>query len=461
VLGLTLDRTSPPSFGRQLAEGLRLRIRSGDLAEGVRLPSTRRLAEGLGVSRTVAVEAYEQLQAEGYLEGRRGSGCYVAAGVRVASRPAPARPAPAQERPAARDLIAFTTGLPALDRVPWDAWGRALQEASPVLARMGYGEPEGLPELREQLSSYLYRARGLRAAPEDLLVVSGSTQALALVAGLCCGPRAGALIEDPCHLAMRKLLAARGAAILPHPVDAQGLAVDSLPDGAVGLVYITPSHQFPLGGVLPAARRARLLAWAGARGALVLEDDYDGEFRYGGQPLPPLRESDPEGVAYVGTLSKSLAPGIRLGWVVLPSWLRQRWREAKYYSDIHSPLLEQAALARFLASGRLEQHVHRMRKLYRRRREVLLEELARAFPGRHEVGGDAAGIHLAARFPGVAFTPARLQRLRAAGVAVTPVADHALAAPAAYLDTVLLGYGNLDEDRIREGVRRLAGALVP
>ena len=335
-----------------------------------------------------------------------------------------------------------------------------MKEAAPQLARVGYGEPEGLPELREQLSAYLFRARGLRADPEEVFVTSGSTQALALLTGLCCTAQAGAIIEDPCHLAMRRLLAAAGAPILPHPVDGQGLRVATLPEAAAGLVYVTPSHQFPLGGVLPAARRSQLVAWARSRRALVLEDDYDGEFRYGGQPLLPLRESDPEGVAYVGTLSKTFSPALRLGWVILPSGLRARWREAKQWSDVHSSLPEQAALARFLASGRLEQHIHRMRKVYRARREALMEALARAFPGRVEVCGAAAGIHLAARFPGVAFTPGRLDRLRLAGVQVTPVCAHALGAPQDYRDTVLLGYGNLDEQRISAGIRRLREALA-
>jgi GntR family transcriptional regulator/MocR family aminotransferase len=459
MLGITLDRAANLSLARQLTDQLRARIRRGELAGGLRLPATRLLAESLGVSRTVALEAYEQLKAEGYLEGRAGSGCYVGAGVRLEPRPRAALAALPVPPAPPRGCISFATGLPALELIPWDAWGRALKQAAPRLARVGYGEPEGLPELREQLAAYLYRARGLRAEPEEICITSGSTQALALLTGLCCGPGAGALIEDPCHLAMRRLLAAAGAPILPHPVDTQGLVLEGLPERAPGLVYVTPSHQFPLGGVLPAARRTRLLAWARAHRTLVLEDDYDGEFRHGGQPLLPLRESDPEGVACVGTLSKAFSPALRLGWVILPAALRARWVEAKRHSDCHTPLLEQAALAQFLASGRMEQHVHRMRKVYAARRAALLDALERAFPGRIEVLGAAAGIHLAARFPGRAFSPEVLARLQAAGVAVTPASAHALADPAAYLDTVLLGYGNLDERQLREGVRRMRAVL--
>ena len=460
MLGIALDRASSLALGWQLAEALRSRIRSGALPGGTRLPATRPLAEALSISRTVAVEAYEQLQAEGYIEGRKGSGCFVCPGARIEERPREAKPNPPPAPGLPRGCISFGTGLPALDLVPWDAWGRALREAAPRLAHSGYGEPEGLPELREALASYLYRARGLHVSAEDVFITSGTTQALSILAGLRCSPEAGALIEDPCHQAMRGLLAVAGIPVLPHPVDACGLQVDALPEWGPGLVYVTPSHQFPLGGVLPAPRRARLVAWARARGTLVLEDDYDGEFRYGGPPLLPLRESDPEGVAFLGTFSKTFSPALRLGYVVLPSALRAEWRQRKHFSDVHSPLLEQAALARFLASGRLEHHIHRMRKVYASRREALLEALASAFRDRVCVCGTAAGIHVSVRVPGASFTPALLERLRTAGVAVFPVGAHALRDPGAYRDTVLLGYGHLDGRKIREGIRRLAAGLA-
>lgn len=459
MLGIILDRTAAHPLGRQLAEALRNRIRSGELPGGTQLPATRPLAESLSVSRTVAVEAYEQLQAEGYLEGRKGSGCYVCEGAGIEERPRPEMRRPPRTPRLPKGCISFDTGLPALDLIPWDAWAKALKEAAPRLARWGYGEPEGLPELREALAAYLYRARGLRVTPEDVQVTSGSTQALSVLTGLCCSPQRGALIEDPCHRAMRDLLQVAGVPVLPHPVDHAGLKVDQLPAGGAGLLYVTPSHQFPLGGVLSAPRRAQLVAWARSHRVLVLEDDYDGEFRYGGPPLQPLRESDPEAVAFTGTFSKTFSPALRLGYVILPLSLRARWAERKRFSDVHSPLLEQAALARFLASGRMEHHIHRMRKVYASRREALLEALAAHFQDGLEICGAAAGIHLAVRFPGISFTAALLDALREAGVNVLPVRAHALQRPSAYRETVLLGYGNLDEKVIRMGIQRLHRAL--
>ena len=361
MLGIHLDRAASQTMSRQLTDALRQRIRSGSLAGGARLPSTRSLSEDLCISRSVAVEAYEQLQAEGYLEGRRGAGCYVCQGVRIDAPPLGPKPSRPQAVVLPRGCISFDTGLPALSLIPWDAWGRALKEAAPRLARSGYGEPEGLPELREALASYLYRARGVDVQAEDVLVTSGSTQALSLLAALCCSPRKVAFIEDPCHLAMRELLRATGVPALPLPVDEQGLRVDCLPTGG-GMVYVTPSHQFPLGGVLPATRRVQLVAWARERGMLILEDDYDGEFRHEGPPLEPLRESSPGSVAFASTFSKTFSPALRLGCLVLPPTLRSAWRERKRYSDIHTPILEQAAMASFLDSGRLEHHIHRMRK---------------------------------------------------------------------------------------------------
>ena len=459
MLGLILDRNAPRTLGRQLAEVLRGRILSGELPGGSRLPATRTLAEALGLSRSLVVEVYEQLQAEGYLEGRQGSGCYVAPGARIEERPR--QEAPLADRPAGlpAGCISFVTGLPALDLIPWDAWGKALREAAPRLSRSAYGDPEGLPELRAALADYLYRSRGLRVSAEDVCVTSGSTQALSLMARLCCTETQGALLEDPCHTAMRELLRVSGVPILPQPVDSQGLRVDCLPATEGGMAYVTPSHQFPLGGVLPAPRRASLVAWARSHGVTILEDDYDGEFRYGGPPLLPLRESDPEGVAFASTFSKSFSPALRLGCVVLPARLRSRWRELKHCSDVHCPTIEQAAMADFLASGRMERHIHRMRKVYAARREALLEALESTFQGRAEVFGTAAGIHVSVRFPGITFDRERMQRLHAAGVNVQPVHTHGLQDPTPWQDTVLMGYGNLQEQTIRKGVQRLEQGL--
>lgn len=459
MLGIHLDRTLAVSLSRQLVEALRHRIMRGEIQEEEALPASRTLAESLAISRSVVVEAYEQLQAEGYIEGRRGSGCYVAPGVRIqpclSTPPPPVDPPPESNQAA----IAFTTGLPALDLVPWHAWGKALKEAAPRLARSGYGDPEGLPDLREALAAYLYRARGIRVTATDVMVTSGTTQALSLLTGICCNSRRGVVVEDPCHGAMQNLLRVAGIPMHPCPVDPQGLRVDAWPAPEAGLLYVTPSHQFPLGGVLPAPRRAQLSTWARHHGVRILEDDYDSEFRYEGPPLLPLRETDPDSVAFIGTFSKTFSPALRLGYAVLPPGLQADWRIRKHHSDIHNPLVEQAAMADFLASGRMEHHIHRMRKIYATRRNALLEALTSHFKDRVIIQGAAAGLHLVASFPGISFTPECMAHLQTTGVTVTPVSRYAMQQPGAYETCILLGYGHLEVKRIREGVRRLARGL--
>jgi GntR family transcriptional regulator / MocR family aminotransferase len=461
VLGMVLDRDSPRPLGRQLCDALRCRMVSGALAAGSRLPSTRELAAQLGLSRTLVLDAFEQLAAEGYLAGRRGSGSYVRAGVAIAPRP----PAASGPRPVIvapdRDLVDFRTGLPALDLFPRENWARALREAARRLPRQsyGYGDPEGLPALREATAAYLYRARGVRASAGDLVIASGSTQTLALLTRIRCCAERGAVLENPCHRAASALLRREGVPVVPVEVDAQGLDTARLPRARTALAYVTPSHQFPLGTVLSALRRAELIAWARSRGALILEDDYDGEYRYGGPPLLPLRESDPGRVAYAGTFSKVFSPAIRLGYAILPASVREDWRFLKMHSDVHSSLVEQAAMAAFVASGRLERHIHRMRRAYAVRRAVLLEELQSTFGSRCQIGGEASGLHVAVRFPGRSFDAGTVEKIRSAGARVYPATEHALRPVDGLEEVVLLGYGALDERALRRGVQAMASGL--
>lgn len=461
MLGIVLDRDSPRPLGRQLCDALRSRIISGELAARTRLPSTRELAVQLGLSRTLVLDAFEQLAAEGYLAGRRGSGSYVSTGVAIAQRPvAGVKPSPVATAPDPH-LVDFRTGLPALDRFPREAWARALRDAARHLPQRsyGYGDPEGLPALREAASAYLYRARGVRAPAEDLVITSGSTQTLAILARIRCSRERGAVLENPCHCAASELLRRERVPVTPVGVDEHGLDTAQLPKAGAALVYVTPSHQFPLGMVLPAWRRAELVTWARTRSALILEDDYDGEYRYTGSPLLPLRESDPGRVVYAGTFSKVFSPGIRLGYAILPPAVRADWRFYKMHNDVHSSIVEQAAMAAFMASGKLERHIHRMRRVYAARRTALLEELQEVFGSGCQVSGEASGLHLAVRFDGVCFDTQTVAKIHAAGAKVYPATEHALRPVPGLEEVVLLGYGALDERTIRRGVRALASGL--
>jgi GntR family transcriptional regulator/MocR family aminotransferase len=462
-----LDRTSRMPCIRQIYEHVRLKVLRGELRAGERVPATRRLAADLGVSRTVVLEAFAQLLAEGYLEGREGSGTFVAAGACLEPWPAePPAPAPSPSdgaAPGGRDLVDFRTGVPALEAIPRQLLGRRLGELcrTAPAAAYDYGRPEGHPELRAALSRYLARTRGVHGHPDAILVTTGAAEGLYLAARLLLGRNRTAVVEDPLHLHFQATLRHCGARLQPLPVDRDGLCTAGLAElpGRPGLVFVTPSHQFPTGGILPVQRRIELLRFAAARDCRIVEDDYESEFHFGGTAVSSLQGMDPDRVVYLGTFSKILSPALRVGYLVLPPDLVPRAREIKYLLDNHTPALDQLLVAGLLESGDLERHVRDMKKLYRHRRRLLLEALARAFGDRCQVAGAATGLHVLARFPGLAFDPERTARLEAAGVRVHPVERHAIR-PGRHLDQVILGYGNLTDSRIEEGVRRLARALA-
>jgi GntR family transcriptional regulator/MocR family aminotransferase len=318
-----------------------------------------------------------------------------------------------------KDLIDFRSGVPALDVFPIKQWGKSIHEIcleSPGSMLM-YDAPEGSWELRNALSEYLFRARGINCRPEQLLITSGATQGLALVAKLLYLPGAEIVVEDPLNIGMRSIFITAGYRLRPVPVDAQGLQTQLLPPGmSPRLIYVTPSHQFPLGGILPVQRRIELIAFARKNDCYIVEDDYDSEFRYEGPPLSALQWLAPERVIYVGSFSKILAPALRLGYVILPAPLMQRCRELKRFSDVHTPSLEQLALARFIKEGKLERHVTRMKRVYASRRRIIKEALMHHFPGEYIITGDSTGLHLIAEFPEIEFSDEVLRMLKQNGV---------------------------------------------
>ncbi|TGE00225.1 PLP-dependent aminotransferase family protein [Methylobacterium nonmethylotrophicum] len=463
----------------QIGAALKAQIADGTYPPGAALPSTRALAAELGVSRTTVTAAYDQLHAEGYLETRQGSRARVAAGLRPVPAPVAAGPAPPPRlsafgqrllaepwREAGGPAVDFRTGeLSGID-FPVLAWRRAL---TAVLlrrpARLGYGDPRGLPELRAALQAYLWRARGLRCALDQILVVNGSQQGIDLCARLLVDPGDRVVMEEPGYGAARRVFAAAGATIVPAAVDAEGLRTEALPGlGPARLAYVTPSHQFPLGGVLPVARRQALLAWAEATGATIIEDDYDSEYRFDARPVESLLSLDRTGrVVYAGTVSKTLSPQLRLGYLVVPPSLAEAFAQAKRLADRQAPGLEQAALARLLTEGAYERHLRQARRRNAARRAALLSSLDESFGTRVRVEGEAAGLHLVAWFPDVpASREAEMVALaRAAGIGVYPLAP-LYHSPASRPDRagLVLGFAGNEPVAIRAGIRRLAAALV-
>lgn len=464
-LHLNLDRSRRVPLAIQIAHAVRKAIAAQPIAAGTRLPATRALAQRLGVSRMVVVEAYEWLIAEGFVEGRAGSGTYVAAGLRESTGPTPDAVDPPRrtdvlpERPLRYD---FRPGLPALDLFPRRLWRAALSRAA-LQARpdlLGYGPVEGLPQLRRLIAEYVARTRGLRVEPQRVVVTLGTAQAMDLVLRALSPVRAMAL-EDPGPEPVRRLARLHGVDVVRVPVDSQGMRVGSLPVGrrAPQVVHVIPSHQYPTGAALRLERRLELLRWADEHDAVLLEDDYDSEFRFDQAPPIALAALDSsERVVYLGSFSKTIFPGLRLGFGVLPERLMERVLELKWFSDRCTPVLEQLALADWLESGVFERHVRKMRSIYARRRQTLLAALDRGFGERVRVGGVPAGMHVLAEFDLGLSASDLIARAADAGVGLYPVGDAARRRRGP--GRVVLGFGHLPEALIARGIARLARAFT-
>ncbi|MFC8269864.1 PLP-dependent aminotransferase family protein [Streptomyces cinereoruber] len=478
--------------GRALQEALREAVRSGRLAAGTRLPSTRELATDLGVSRGLVTEAYEQLTAEGYLRGRRGAGTWVSGAARAGTGGTGGAPGaggtdgtggvsravgaggtdgPARttggagaggvvEMPGVR--VDFRPGTPDLSLFPRSAWAAAQRS---VLARLphralGYPDPRGLPELRGALAGMLARRRGVVADPERLVVCSGVAQASTLLGFVL---RARGLrtvgVEDPGSPEHGRLFASTGMETVWLPLDGEGLRPGPLAASGVRAVVVTPSHQFPSGIAWSAERRAALLDWARTVDGYVLEDDYDGDFRYDRAPVGALQGLDPGRVVYAGSVSKSLAPGMRLGWMLVPEELLGEVVERKRTMDLGHPVLDQAVLAEFVTRGGYDRQLRRCQRAYRERRDALLAALAEHLPGTG-VSGIAAGLHVIARVPARFGPPERfLARAAKAGVALRPLEEYGTVRPADGDVRLVIGYAHLSPSAIAEGIGLLAEAV--
>ena len=476
--------------GRRVYALLRAQVADGTLAPGARVPSTRALAADLGVSRSTVTTAYEQLVAEGFLVTAAGRAARVAAPLAAGAAPGrldapPAAPVPplsawgrrvegmagmALQASAPQEAapIDFLYGAVASRDFPALAWRRVYQaELLRQQHRLYYAEPEGDPALRRALQGYLARARGLVCDAGQILIVHGTQQALDLCARLLLEAADTFVFEEPGYPMARQCFEAIGARPLPVAVDAQGLDTSRLPRGdAVRLAYVTPSHQFPLGGVLPMARRVELLQWARQHGAWIVEDDYDGEFRYGQRPIDALQAMDTDGrVLSIGTFSKALSPHVRLGYLVLPAALVPVFRQARRLADRHAPVIEQRVLASLMDSGAYERHIRRLRRAHERRRMVLLEAIARYLPASAQVAGTAAGLHVVLWLPSVPQQgEAQLvAAARAAGVGVYPVSPlfaGPQVSPQPRPAGLTLGYASLSEDDIQLGIRTLAAVVA-
>lgn len=448
---MELDRRGDLPLHEQLERALRDAIRDGRLQAGAPLPSSRGLAAELRVSRGVVTTAYDQLAAEGYLQTRQGAPVRVARGVRAqAARP----PAPSLLPQFAYD---FSPGLPDLAGFPRDRWLRSVRSAwrETALDAVGYGDPRGVPELREALADYLGRVRGAAADPEHLLVCTGFRQGFSLT---CRWLREHGIervaLEDPGWHAQRLIVEQAGLEVAPIPVDADGICVEALSGCAADAVVVTAAHQFPTGVALSAERRAALIEWAESGDRLIIEDDYDAELCR--ERVGALQGLAPDRVLYIGSASKRLTPGMRLGWMLLPSWLSWALITAKAIEDAGSEIGGQLALADFIARGELERHLRRMRLRYAQRREALLAALERELPG-WRPQGTGGGLHVLVELPGDVDEPALLAAAARHGVGIEGLSLHSYAGDCP--PGLVLGHAHLSEAAIERGVRLLSAAL--
>jgi GntR family transcriptional regulator / MocR family aminotransferase len=442
------------SLRAQLEQELRSAVRTGRLVAGAELPSSRHLAAELGLSRGLVVEAYEQLLAEGYLAARQGSATVVALRKPEAERAAPAE---AAAMPLHYD---FRPGAPDAGQFPRRSW---LLSSRRVLTTAGstaflYPDVRGAAQIRSALAEYLNRVRGTQTVAERMLVCNGFTQGFNLVCKALA--RRGVkrvAIEDPAHQEQRSIIRAMGLNAVTIPVDEYGIVVNRLSRSDAVAVFVTPAHQFPTGSVLAPERRTALLEWARKRNAIIIEDDYDAEFRYDREPIGALQGVAPESVVYIGSASKTLAPALRLGWMVLPPDLVQDIAHFKHLEDMGSPSLEQLTFADFLERGELDRHLRRMRLHYRRRRDVLMTALRARLP-QLRVLGIAAGLHVMLELAADADEPAIVANAAELSVAVMSVGQ--FRARPKGRPALVLGYGRIDDVLIPEGVERLASVIA-
>jgi GntR family transcriptional regulator / MocR family aminotransferase len=479
---LALDPEAPEPLHRQLYLGIREAILAGRLPAGARVPSTRRLAEDLGVSRSTVLFAFDQLEAEGYLVGAVGSGSFVASSIpdhllhHRPGEPVAAPRAGGPPRVAARNHElrrfltvptglypgAFTPGVPPVEEFPWSLWCRLAAGRHRALPRrrLYHGRAAGYPPLREAIAAHLAASRGVRCTADQVIVLASAQEALDLVCRVLLDPGDAVWLEDPSYVGSRAALVAAGARIVPVPVDDEGLIVERgvAAEPRARLALVAPSHQFPTGVTLSLERRLALLQWAGGAGAWIVEDDYDSEYRHAGRPLTALQGLDTAGrVLYIGTFNKTLFPAIRLAYLIAPASLMEWLLPMRRIGGQHAPTLDQMTLADFIVEGHYGRHLRRLRVVCRERRDALLAAAERELPGLLEITHADTGLHSVGWLPpGVDDARVSAAALEHGVLATAVSALHAGPCPRGGL---ILGYGGLTPEEIADAMRRLAAAI--
>ncbi|HVF87570.1 MAG TPA: PLP-dependent aminotransferase family protein [Pyrinomonadaceae bacterium] len=485
---IMLDDTSAQPLYRQIYEAIRHAILSGNLRPTSPLPATRLLSKELGISRMTVVNAYDQLFSEGYLEAKTGAGTFVAAHLpeeflqtsgferREHQESSLARKVKFSDygRNLAQNsnsilrhhgtssLLPFQHGVPGTDEFPFDVWAKIAQrwQKKPPSSILSYGDSVGFRPLREAIAAHLAAARGVRCRVEQIIITNGTQQALDLTGRIFLSKTTDVYLEDPCYHGTRDIFAATGARLVHVPIDAEGFDLQTARKRSrrARLVYVTPSHQYPLGVTMSLARRLNLLEWARDRDAFVIEDDYNSEYRYSGRPLASLQGLDRDGrVIYLGTFSKTIFPALRLGYLVVPTNLVEVFAAARALTDLHSPSIDQAVLAEFIAERHFARHIRRMRGIYEERQQILVEEVRKNLKGLLEVAPAEAGMHLIGWLPPGLDDREVSRRAAEANLNVAPVS--AYCTNQILRGGLLLGYTAFNERLIKQGVKKLGRVL--
>lgn len=473
---------------RQIYDSIRLSILNGEFQSRMQLPATRQLADHLGVSRMTVINAYDQLFAEGYLEGNAGSGTFVASSLPEEYLHTPIVGKKATKQKLARKIslsgygehlrsnlavieqdyspttvVSFQHGAIAIDEFPFDIWAKIAQKKLKYSFRdlSIYGDPKGYLPLRQAIADHLRSSRGVVCNDEQVIITGGTQQAVFLISRVLLSPQDAVLFEDPGHTSAVDILNAAGANTFHIPVDDEGFDLDRAvkSSGKAKLVYVTPSRQFPLGMTMSLQRRLNLLEWANENEAWIVEDDYDSEFRYSGRPLPALQGLDKHSrVLYVGTFSKTVFPSLRLGCVVVPPDLVDIFAAARALTDLHGPVTDQMILAEFIAEGHFERHVRRMRTLYRERQEILVDQVEKRLGGLLEISKSDAGMHLIGWLPKGVSDIAISAKAAEQGMRISAVSKYA--AKKLPRGGLMLGYTAFTERQIKDGVKALTQILA-
>jgi GntR family transcriptional regulator/MocR family aminotransferase len=479
---ISVDRKSGRPLHRQIYDAFRSMIVAGCLRSRQQMPSTRTLAAELGISRIPVLNAYAQLLAEGYFEARIGAGTFVCSSLpQQVTHPEKRGKSRVPENLASRRVARTARMLPRFERVPWarhegafdlsqgalgefphKVWANLLARhcRNPVTSSLGYGDSSGLRRLREVIAIYLRTSRAVRCEPQQIMIVSGSQQAVDLSARVLLDPGSPVWMEEPGYWLARHVLIAAGCRVVPVPVDAEGLDVTAGMRRCRGAraAFVTPSHQFPLGVTMSASRRLRLLDWARSAGAWIIEDDYDSEYRYESKPVASLQGLDEASrVIYIGTFSKVLFPSLRIGYLVLPPDLVDRFLSMRYAMDVNPPHLYQAVLADFISEGHFSRHIRRMRTLYDERRTLLVDSLQRTFGSRLQIHGDMAGMHLTVTLPNGLNDAEIANRAARESLWLWPLSPSYITKAEA--QGFMLGFGSTAPTEIRRGVEHLRAVL--